>query len=61
MDAEKIMLKSMKIAGDFCVYTNHNLTVESLGVTSGTAESSKADVIVEAPKSAVVTSTSETK
>ncbi len=30
MDAEKILRKSMKIAGDFCVYTNHNLVVESL-------------------------------
>ncbi len=30
MDAEKILRKSMKIAGDFCVYTNHNLTIESI-------------------------------
>jgi hypothetical protein len=30
MDADQILHKSMKIAGDFCVYTNHNLIVERL-------------------------------
>ena len=30
MDAETICRKSMKIAADICVYTNGNLTVESL-------------------------------
>ena len=30
MDADQILQKSMKIAGDFCVYTNHNLIVERL-------------------------------
>ena len=29
-DAEAIVRKAMKIAADICVYTNHNLTVESL-------------------------------
>ena len=28
MDAEAIVKKAMKIAGDICVYTNHNLIVE---------------------------------
>ena len=31
MEAEDIVLKSMKIAGDICIYTNHNLTIEKLG------------------------------
>ena len=30
MDAEKIVKKAMDIAGDICVYTNHNLITESL-------------------------------
>ena len=29
-DAETIARKAMKIAGDICVYTNDNLTVETL-------------------------------
>ncbi len=30
MTAEKIALKAMQIAADICVYTNHNITVETL-------------------------------
>lgn len=30
MDAEEIVKKSMKIAADICVYTNHNITLESV-------------------------------
>jgi hypothetical protein len=30
VDAEAIVRKSMKIAGDICVYTNHNLVVEKI-------------------------------
>lgn len=30
VDAETIVRKSMKIAGDICVYTNHNLLLEKL-------------------------------
>ncbi len=30
LTAEEIVRKSMKIAGDICVYTNHNLTVEKI-------------------------------
>ena len=31
MDAEAIARKSMAIAAEICVYTNNNLTIESLG------------------------------
>lgn len=30
MEAEAVARKAMRIAGDMCVYTNHNLTVEIL-------------------------------
>ena len=30
LDARKIVEKGLKIAGDICIYTNHNLTIESL-------------------------------
>lgn len=30
LEAEEIVRKSMKIAGDICVYTNHNIVVEKL-------------------------------
>lgn len=46
LEAEEIVRKSMKIAGDICVYTNHNLVVESLEAkppaTSTPEDSSKA-------------------
>ena len=29
-DAEAIVRKAMKIAGDICVYTNHSLVIETL-------------------------------
>ena len=31
LDAEEIVRRSMKIAGDICVYTNHSLGIESIG------------------------------
>ena len=31
LDAEEIVRRSMKIAADICVYTNHNLVIETLG------------------------------
>ena len=31
LSADEIVKQSMKIAADICVYTNHNLTIESLG------------------------------
>jgi ATP-dependent HslUV protease subunit HslV len=30
MDAEQIARKAIKIAGDICIYTNHNIIVESI-------------------------------
>jgi ATP-dependent HslUV protease subunit HslV len=30
-DAEEIVRRSMQIAGDICVYTNHSLVIESIG------------------------------
>jgi ATP-dependent HslUV protease subunit HslV len=30
MDAEAIARKSMKVAGDICVYTNGNIVLETL-------------------------------
>ncbi len=30
LSAKDILIKSMKIAGDICVYTNHNIIIESL-------------------------------
>jgi len=30
LDAEEIVRRSLTIAGDICIYTNHNLTLESL-------------------------------
>lgn len=30
LTAEEIVRRSMKIAGDICVYTNHNLVVEKI-------------------------------
>jgi ATP-dependent HslUV protease, peptidase subunit HslV len=35
LDAEAIARKAMKIAGDICIYTNQNLTIESLPSGSG--------------------------
>lgn len=31
LSAKEIVEKSLKIAGDLCIYTNHNLTIETLG------------------------------
>lgn len=30
LSARDIVMKSLKIAGDICVYTNHNVTIEEL-------------------------------
>jgi len=32
LDARAVVEKSLSIAADICIYTNHNLTVEELGV-----------------------------
>jgi len=31
LSAREIVEKSLNIAGDICIYTNHNLTIEELG------------------------------
>ena len=31
--AEEIVRKAMKIAGDYCIYTNHNLSVEKISIS----------------------------
>ncbi|EFG8200169.1 HslU--HslV peptidase proteolytic subunit, partial [Escherichia coli] len=33
MNAEEIARKAMQIAGDICVYTNHNVILESIDLT----------------------------
>ena len=30
--AEEIVRKAMKIAGDYCIYTNHNLSIEKVKI-----------------------------
>jgi ATP-dependent HslUV protease subunit HslV len=40
LSAQDVVERSMKIAGDLCVYTNHNLTLETLG-TSKTKKTKK--------------------
>jgi len=34
LDARQIVERALKIAGDICIYTNHNTTVEELGIES---------------------------
>ena len=31
LDARQVAVEAMKIAGDICIYTNENLTIEELG------------------------------
>ncbi|GAL98050.1 ATP-dependent protease subunit HslV [Acetobacter senegalensis] len=38
LDAEEIVRRSMKIAGDICVYTNHSVRVETLSASSATGK-----------------------
>jgi len=37
-NAEDIVRKAMKIAGDMCIYTNHNLSLEKIKVTKNSSE-----------------------
>lgn len=39
LDAESIVRKAMKIAGDICVYTNHNLIVERIETVNAPSQS----------------------
>jgi len=40
MDIEEIAQKSMKIAADICIYTNHNFSMETLSYDPATSKSS---------------------
>src|SRR5690242_10462605 len=35
LDARTIVEKALKIAGDICIYTNHNVSIEELGMGNG--------------------------
>jgi ATP-dependent HslUV protease subunit HslV len=35
LDARTIVEKALKIAGDICIYTNHNVSIEELGIGNG--------------------------
>ena len=39
LSAREIVEKSLNIAGDICVFTNNNLTIESLSAGDNTGES----------------------
>jgi len=30
LSAEEVVQRALKIAGDICIYTNHNVTIDSL-------------------------------
>ena len=38
--AEEIVRKAMKIAGDYCIYTNHNLSIEKVKIEKNKNEDS---------------------
>ena len=42
MMAEEIVHESMRIAGDLCVYTNHNLSIEKLSASDDSASEKRA-------------------
>ncbi|KRF01184.1 ATP-dependent protease subunit HslV [Frateuria sp. Soil773] len=35
LDARTVVEKALKIAGDICIYTNHNVSIEELGMGNG--------------------------
>ena len=39
--AEEIVRKAMKIAGDYCIYTNHNLSIEKIKIEKDKKENNK--------------------
>ena len=41
MSAEEIVKKSMEIAGNMCIYTNHNLSIEKLSINKTEKNSNK--------------------
>ena len=42
LPAREIVEKALKIAGDVCIYTNHNITIEELGAGNGERGTAKA-------------------
>lgn len=48
LTAEEIVRRSMKIAGDICVYTNHNLVVETINPVSATPATGTAGAATDA-------------
>jgi len=45
-DAEYIVRKAMKIAGDICVYTNHNVLLEKIEPKTEVASTTEATPVV---------------
>lgn len=41
LSAEEIVRESMKIAGDMCIYTNHNLSIEKIKINSDEGKKKK--------------------
>jgi hypothetical protein len=54
LSAEEVVRRSMEIAGDMCVYTNHNLIVENIPADvlapAATEETEQAVAVVEEEK-----------
>ena len=53
MSAEEIVRKSMKIAGDRCVYTNHSLVVEKIETQPAVTASSSSSPTAPSSSSSV--------
>lgn len=45
MEAEEIVRRAMKIAGDICVYTNHSLRIEQLDTVVAPVEGATVPVV----------------
>ena len=70
--AEEIVRKAMKIAGDYCIYTNHNLSIEKVKIEKNKNEDStkqdknrqtkkKLEKVVKSVKEKVKKTTAKTK
>ena len=70
--AEEIVRKAMKIAGDYCIYTNHNLSIEKVKIEKNKNEDStkqdknrqtkkKLEKVVKSVKEKVKKTTTKTK
>jgi len=55
VEAEEIVRRAMKIAGDICVYTNHNVTLEMVEAKKETHSSSDANAAAAAPTTSTTT------